>query len=537
MSCFPKVNACTPVYADELNYMYDPYDIKASMLENAVNVAKLQYCASVTDIDHDYMVVDVFTDSTGRFDTVNVCNNTCCFSNYFDTTCTCCSLVCCSFTSGTYTITHSVCTANGILHNCIYACTGNSSSDYASPFVCLAGCIFPKDCIDLSTINYFKYNVCLYQNSFYNSGGNNHCSCSCLNIVWDYGNWACYLCQNTNGSAAASRNTIMEYYKIRENYWRVYKDNSCLCDINLCNISQLPKVCMQTNWIMNKAIWYNGAVTTCAYVCYGLFCFVDKLGTTSTYCGNALTGNYINYASTQVYPTSCLYSATPACAVFSGDYCLRTLGTSSFTATGCLCQTNNVFNISCDLINFDICTNILAVAGIGTVCAMFENFSYCKSNSWSDYNENIKIRLCKVCSCCFNLYCNSICACSITLTGNIYVCLYAHSGSTVSGNINSCICIGNSCINEINRETRIVTVPLEYTNPILTTYLKTDHLGDGTITYNVYDATTDTLIGDNLTPNQTHTLDSAVDCAYYEIIQCSDGVSCIKSYALLAGGQ
>jgi hypothetical protein len=177
MSCFPKINACTPVYADELNYMYDPYDIKASMLENAVNVAKLQYCYSLTDVTHDYMVVDVMTDSTGRFDTV--------------------------------------CTAD----------------------------------------------------------------------------------------------------------------------------------------------------------------------TTSTYCGSALTGYY---------------------------------------------------------------------SGCGTV---------------------------------------------------------------------------------------IRTVSIIYTQNILTTYLKTDHTGAGSIAYNVYDASTDCQIGTALTPNQTHTLDSPTQCAYYEIIQCSDGVSCIKSYAILAGGE
>jgi hypothetical protein len=35
------------------------------LLENAMNIAKLQYCNSVADISHDYMAVDVFTDATG----------------------------------------------------------------------------------------------------------------------------------------------------------------------------------------------------------------------------------------------------------------------------------------------------------------------------------------------------------------------------------------------------------------------------------------------------------------------------------------
>ena len=75
---FPKCDCVCTITAEELNYMYDPYDIKASLIENAVNVTKLNYCYSLADVDRDYMVIDVMTDSTGYNNTVLPTTLCCC---------------------------------------------------------------------------------------------------------------------------------------------------------------------------------------------------------------------------------------------------------------------------------------------------------------------------------------------------------------------------------------------------------------------------------------------------------------------------
>jgi hypothetical protein len=359
MSCFPKINACTPVYADELNYMYDPYDIKASMLENGVNVAKLQYCYSLTDVDRDYMVVDVFTDSGGYNDSVCTADTT--------------STYCGSALTGYYynytktTLTVPTATCYG------HACTVSSGQPYT---VCQA---------------YGNYCV---SNCFY--GG----------------------C-NIGGSSAT-------------------------LSLNVCE--------------------------SCCY-------------------------NLVGY-------TKVMYCV---CLGLAGTACCSTVG-------GCVCFINPVENLSLASTN---------CGGISCTCL------------WC-----IELNLVAGCTYCYCLNGGAVCCVTLSALNNMCIISTAtycsYNTRYIARSICSWGCLFNMCLCGLCN-TKLQTVIVNYGDPVTTTYLDLESYGTGTITYNVYDAVTDCQIGTNLAPNTLNTLDDCVQCHYYEIIQCSDEVSCIKSYAILAG--
>lgn len=80
---FPKVSGdCA--YESEWNCMYiggvAGYSVVDATLENAMNVTRLQFCIGVTDIPHDYMIVDSFTDADGY-------NNSICAASTTSTYC------------------------------------------------------------------------------------------------------------------------------------------------------------------------------------------------------------------------------------------------------------------------------------------------------------------------------------------------------------------------------------------------------------------------------------------------------------------
>ncbi len=55
------------INVSHINYLYARAE---DTLKTAIEITNLQYLDSVTDIDHDYMVVDVMTDTTGYNNTV-----------------------------------------------------------------------------------------------------------------------------------------------------------------------------------------------------------------------------------------------------------------------------------------------------------------------------------------------------------------------------------------------------------------------------------------------------------------------------------
>lgn len=76
---YPKVSGdCA--YNTEWNTMYAGglagYSIINISLENAMNITRLQFCVTIADTPHDYMLVDQMTDTTGYNNTVCTASTT-----------------------------------------------------------------------------------------------------------------------------------------------------------------------------------------------------------------------------------------------------------------------------------------------------------------------------------------------------------------------------------------------------------------------------------------------------------------------------
>ncbi len=137
----------------------------------------------------------------------------------------------------------------------------------------------------------------------------------------------------------------------------------------------------------------------------------------------------------------------------------------------------------------------------------------------------------KMCGTSFNVYCDNsyltttsltnfpnivLCGCGGGCWGKSCVCLYDYANF-------SCAC------------NKIVSCDVDYATTVSKTYLTLDKCGDGTVVYDVYDASsTSTAIATSLAVNTLNSLDCCVECHKYDIIQCSDGASVIKSYAIAA---
>lgn len=496
---FPKENAVTPVYADELNYMYDPYDIKASMLENAVNVEKLQYCYSLTDVDHDYMVVDVFTDNNGYNDTINL---NCCIN-----TITGCQFSCTGTLAGL-----GSCACVGNYHTCIRL-RGSSSQE---------GDITIISCIDSEDFDMNSDVICFSICNKCVCGGDRNPTCSS----------AYYCVCNFHDPITCRTNPgLINYCYLNQgsNLWDFYCNNNCICQVDLT--TGFPNIIFETQTNACYVGTPTGEINTGTQI----YAACNITGTTSNYNCSGLNGYYSNLLSgiTECYPTACVVSGSG-----TGDYYVS-------DGTAEICCNTFALNIN-DYSEFGF--NILYY-----ICSSGTGFSNCVSfvctDNWEDnnscciniipgsgcvyYNETRNYKYKKISNDCFCFYCNEVAVCEVTLTDFPNIVM----GNCSNFALHSYVCVLNSYYGNLEQK-NITTCSIQYNNNnILTTYLKTDHVGAGTITYNVYDATTDCQIGTNLTPNQTHTLDLSTDCAYYKIVQCSDGVSCIKSYALLAGGE
>ena len=90
-------------------------------------------------------------------------------------------------------------------------------------------------------------------------------------------------------------------------------------------------------------------------------------------------------------------------------------------------------------------------------------------------------------------------------------------------------------INTGPAETKVITNEVQYDNPIALAYIVDAVTGTGTVNYNIIDATTGNCIATAVPSGCFYSLTCCVCCHKYEINQCSDGISCVKSYALLAG--
>jgi hypothetical protein len=273
--------------------------------------------------------------------------------------------------------------------------------------------------------------------------------------------------------------------------------------------------------------------------------------TTSTYCCSGLNGYYQNTTQTNIALVAicdCFIRASCGSACY-GDFFACTYASSSGACFGAITQIIAdcclQFNHDCFGLEFCVCMISSSTKGCHSNIEVFFPTSIdCKSqshdkNTNTSYSELRCYKFLQACSDCFDFYCNGTCKCQITISSDPTLCLKAQSISWIcsASTVSTCVYAINALKYGCLSETKIITVPIEYIASAQTSYLSLDKsaVGSGTITYNVYDASTDCQIGTNLAPNTLNTLDDCVACHYYEIIQCSDGVSCIKSYAILAG--
>lgn len=526
------------LYACDMNFLMSSAE---TTLENAVNIAKLQYGNSVTDIDHDYMVVDVFTDSTGYNNTLNITSN-------FSTAYTGCLT---TATSGGYAASTPT--------------AGNSyiKGQNVQPAGCCSGWFCYEGYIDEPNFDYdiaclCEFGFCVQFQACYTAGiytGSNGCVTLCYTDNIDGTNNLFTACGTT--STTCNEYLLKCYCFIRDGSsccYDLYCDGVCLCQIDIT--SGIPNI--------------TGNSYGCAFrlgaKSYSSICYLDeyyKLNcdvTTSKFTSTGLNGFYENseinsYTNMPVISLDFCCTSTGGAggssSECSGDYYACTYATANpYSNEGilmCLSQNTVPFDITCvDYFCFQACYYIngdsVASNGAGGCIATSnweDNKTFC-CNITSDFTISQLFCYCyvKQGAGIWDFYCNGACKCQITGCNtfpdiNIEISTCVNSCS----NSRSCFKLVNMCGYGcfLERETNLVVQNIEYAQPISTVYMTNEQVGSGNVVYNVIDATTSNCIACNVPLNCLYPLTCCVCCHRYEIVQCSDGVSCIKSYALLAG--
>lgn len=542
---FPKENSQI-LYAEDVNLLYGNFiGMRSTEAETAVNVAKLQYCASVTDIDHDYMVVDVFTDSTGYNNTiVELCLDPQAWSVTGTQTC-------CVETEATGSDTATSSFGN------YYSCTSTNS---AAPLTggqcalaCSVTCINTNDLDPTASDVYcFCFNVCCTLTSGISDTSTAYpYACYTISGSHDDNSLAC--CVSTGCCANNFSSAILNCYnyvrKTGTNYYNFYKNDSFICQVDLT--SGFPNI------ILNN---YSCARCICSYSTTRVemvnLCVYDyTCGSTSTYNSSGLNGYYSNVDTT--YPIGEEYYCCAPCN--SGNVCVGNFYVCNYSTqsggsgTG-FCRTyggcvNTIYSINnAKLVKFCVNCCLSAVGVNKGSCTIYnvngshDDFSCCINANTS---VNVTNCYCYICTSTTNydFYKNGVCQCSVAMTEfpTIDVCIF---GCFISGTVCQ---QGRSAGGwyeildyQISDETKVSVCETQYDSPVSTVYLSNEEfnnnvVGSGTVVYNVINATDDSCIACNVPINCLYNLSCCVQCHKYEIIQCSDGVSCIKSYALLAG--
>ncbi len=220
-----------------------------SILENSINIAKLQYCQSLTDIDHDYMVVDVFTDSTGYNDTINTTCTTSSFissalpGHYLNVVQNSISLIAeCYGAGGGGSKTY------GNFCGCVYSCTNNT-------YICLCNC---NDVID-NACDYITFNIkttgCI--------AGSEPTGFTCLctgpvNYCFGFG-----------GEGSTSDSITFVLLKNSSDCFDVYCNGSCVCETT---ISSNLVICLISDANADNI----GSIWTCSELCDFCVSNLDK---------------------------------------------------------------------------------------------------------------------------------------------------------------------------------------------------------------------------------------------------------------------
>lgn len=190
-------------------------------LETAINISKLQFCQNVSDIAHDYLVVDSFIDSTGWNNTVcstyttsTYCNSA--LTGYYvncssSTSLPNYSVLLCSVSGGTVTIgcyyvtaqacsVSSTCTANVLICVC---------SDYLANFCC-----YDSFCFRINRCVITNTNDTCFKIITSNWQDNTSLVCEFVTVNCSFSNCYCYVC-------------------VCPNCYDFYCDGACKCQITL----------------------------------------------------------------------------------------------------------------------------------------------------------------------------------------------------------------------------------------------------------------------------------------------------------------
>jgi len=490
-------------------------------VENAMNIAKLQYCQGVTDITHDYMVVDMFQDSNGWNDTV--CDPSC-------------------YTTGLYGV--GTCTSGGgaaVGDYCV--CTNASGNPDTNCAIGWAS--FVPTCYD--RVKEFGY--CLTCFGCYCADPSGGCGCLRIGITCSEDNLACCDISCTLGSSESV--TVMNvtncycYICDSANCWDFYCNGTCKCQVTR---TAFPPTCVDVFAYTNTA-----SVRTISRVVEANYYYCDDLQTTSQYFSSGLNGYYTNVVLDTItwcgFQTCCVETpgALGTASACYGDYCAyvqTTVGTNALACSEtCICANNlDLANqvYVCFCARCYVCNCNVGAEGTATSCYTI-TASHDNSNcAGTNMNVTNCYEYCRDgATCCWDFYKNGVCVCQVDLTGGFPNILISTCGST-SGTYHTkytyaLVEYGDIFAHCGAVETKIMVCETQYENPISTVYLTDEQTGIGTAVYNVVNATTGSCIACDVPLNCLYPMTCCVCCHKYEIVQCSDNYTCIKSYALLAG--
>ena len=486
-------------------------------LENAINITKLNYCKSLTETPHDYVVVDAFTDSTGYNNTIS------CTPGYTNAPTGICDCI----------------TAGGSIGNYYVAVCNRASSGAAT---CLIGhpCFAPSVC--WSVITSFCYSLQCGLNAYFVCDECPRTAIVQLTVSNSHDNYpTCCICCVFGGGAVPAAwldcTNSYCYVCLSANCWCYYKNGAGVCQVYLTDFP-----CILVNTYGAIGDYSKSSPHARACVCMTCFCYCAPVSTTSVYNSSALTGIYINNNFTATL------SATTICACGAnatvGNYYVCAYS-PNYPTVSLVCACCNILSRTFSEYNtFCFCMVYVTNVGCrGCACAQTTN--------WQD-NKCYYVCVGPSSSCCVT---TTLCYCYIRVTGDDW-CFYCDGTGVCQVTITSfpniilvgfaCNCCYNSndigavylcnllfCDTTVN--VKINTVQITWTNPVKMVYYTDETYGAGSRVYNVIDSSTGNCIATNVPRNTLCLLSCCVCCHRYEIIQCSDAVSCIKSYAIAIG--
>jgi hypothetical protein len=254
--------------------------------------------------------------------------------------------------------------------------------------------------------------------------------------------------------------------------------------------------------------------------------------TTSSYVSSGLTGYYIGLTSCN--PTSCVLcncgDPVDPWGSNSGNFWGYSCSSSGSYSNIIICAIPGCISLTgvkkFVLIN---CYTLLNSCGNAVVIVTCSNDNKTVCSSCVDC-----LLYCCVCSNCYDFYCNGICKCQVTLAAFPSLTYRMCTNTPMSYNC-ACSLVCVRYLYSCTASNKIMTMPVCFSCPIKMVYYTDETYGSGTRVYNVINASTGCCIATNVPVNSFCLLGCCVCCHVYEIIQCADDVSCIKSYAIATG--